>query len=138
MAGDTDLALDIDEVPFSTRGSWLDLSRIVGLHRRVDDIHLVTHRTGIHPVLRLIPQLGGAAADARVELSPHALTWVHDGGTVTAVFDGPDALRLRGDGLGMRFAAPAELTPSPAATSSVTPSTARSCSRATSRAIATG
>ncbi|MEY9852802.1 hypothetical protein ABH923_002480 [Leifsonia sp. EB41] len=111
MADRSDLALDIDEVPFSTRGSWLDLSRIVGLHRRADDVHLVTHRTGMHPILRLTPRLDGADAECRVALRPHTMAWERDGAVIEAVFDGPDALRLRGDGLGMRFAAPAELTP---------------------------
>jgi hypothetical protein len=41
------IAFDIDEVPFSTRGSWLDLSRVVALHHRAEDVHLVSHQNGL-------------------------------------------------------------------------------------------
>ena len=107
----TDVDLDIDEVPFSARGAWLDLSRIVGLNRHADDIHLVTHQTGMHPIFRLVAQTEPKAVAVRVILKPHVLSWVSDTGTVDAVFDGPTAIRFKGNGLGLQFVASSELTP---------------------------
>ncbi len=103
--------LDIDEVPFSTRGAWIDLSRIVGLHERAEDVHLVTHKTGMHPILRLLPEAKGALVSPRLVMAPEVLSWVAEGGRVDAVFDGRSTIRFRGTGLGMRFVASGELTP---------------------------
>lgn len=103
--------LDIDEVPFSTRGAWIDLSRIVGLHERAEDVHLVTHQTGMHPILRLLPEAKGALVSPRLVMAPEVLSWVAEGGRVDAVFDGRSTIRFRGTGLGMRFVASGELTP---------------------------
>jgi glycogen debranching enzyme len=110
LAAFTDIPLDLTELPFSMRGSWLDLSPVIGMHRVVDDIHLVSHITGLHPVLRLIPDREGRAA-AEVAATPSHTVWCDRDGTVEAVFESPDAVRFRGRGLGMRFAASDELTP---------------------------
>ncbi|MGH1549512.1 amylo-alpha-1,6-glucosidase [Leifsonia poae] len=104
----TDIALDLRELPFSLRGSWLDLSPVTGMHRTVADVHLVSHVTGMHPVLRLVPE-GGAGV--RVEATASRVSWTDDDGRVEAVFESTSALRFRGSGLGMRFAASDELTP---------------------------
>ncbi|WP_243768796.1 amylo-alpha-1,6-glucosidase [Leifsonia sp. TF02-11] len=104
-------AFDIDEIPFSHRGAWFDLSRVIGLHERADDLHLVSHQTGMHPVLRLSPERSGVVVAARVEATPSVLTWTADAGVVRAAFDGPSAIRFAGDGLGMRFATGVRLTP---------------------------
>lgn len=104
-------AFDIDEIPFSHRGAWFDLSRVIGLHERADDLHLVSHQTGMHPVLRLSPERAGDSVAARVEATSSVLTWTAGDGAVRAAFDGVSALRFSGDGLGMRFATGARLTP---------------------------
>ncbi|WP_241704219.1 amylo-alpha-1,6-glucosidase [Leifsonia shinshuensis] len=104
-------SFDIDEIPFSHRGAWFDLSRVIGLHERADDLHLVSHQTGMHPVLRLSPERAGGAVAARVEATPAVLTWIAGDGTVRAAFDGTSAIRFSGDGLGMRYATGARLTP---------------------------
>ncbi|GAA4481047.1 amylo-alpha-1,6-glucosidase [Microbacterium panaciterrae] len=107
-------AFDIDEIPFSRRGSWLDLSRVVGLHTRATHVHLVSHQTGMHPVLELEPSGPGRSADpddARVVATPAVLAWESAAGTVRAAFDGTSAIRFSGDGLGMRFSAGSGLTP---------------------------
>lgn len=106
-----DVELDLDEVPFSTRGAWIDLSRVIGLNWRSPDVHLVTHQSGMHPIFRLTPEAEGLAVQTRTRMTPHVLSWVADRGRVDAVFDGPGGLRLRGEGLGMRLAAGADLTP---------------------------
>src|SRR5690606_12572807 len=58
---------DIRDIPFSRRGSWLNLSPVVGLHRTARDIPLVSHVTGMHAVLALRPVAddGGIAIDVR-------------------------------------------------------------------------
>jgi hypothetical protein len=103
---------DVRTIPFSRRGSWLDLSPVVALHRAERDIHLVSHTTGMHAILRLIPTLHGEPVDAATSATPAALRWRAEGGFVEAVFETIDVVRFRGRGLGMRFAeAATELTP---------------------------
>jgi glycogen debranching enzyme len=105
-------SFDIDEIPFSHRGSWLDVSRVVGLHTRADDLHLVSHQNGMHGVLALVPLSRGARVDAEVTATESVLRLSHAAGTVEVAFDGTEALRLRGRGLGIRIAdAAAGLTP---------------------------
>lgn len=103
---------DVREIPFSIRGSWLDLSPVVGLHTHRDDIHLVSHQTGIHGVLALVPHLEGARVETQLSATPSVLRWRHPHGRIEATFDGSDAIRLRGTDLGMRLAdASGGLTP---------------------------
>lgn len=104
---------DLRSIPFSMRGAWFDLSPVVALHTTAEHVHLVSHRTGMHGVLRLVPQRGAAEQAVELEADPSRLVWrAADGGTVEAVFDGPEVLRLRGHGLALQLsdAAP-ELTP---------------------------
>lgn len=93
-------AFDVRQIPFSVRGSWLNLSPVVALHTRSDRIHVVSHRNGMHAVLRCEP-----VTTARVEWAadPATLTWRAGGATVRAVFVGPRTLRLRGEGLALRL-----------------------------------
>jgi len=104
---------DVREIPFSVRGSWLDLSPVVGLHRRVDDVHLVSHVNGMHAVLRLTPTRGGERLDATTRTDAAALAWVVGEGVVaTAVFESVDVVRIAGAGTDFTFAdAVEELTP---------------------------
>ncbi|MGC4767373.1 amylo-alpha-1,6-glucosidase [Micromonospora sp. DT44] len=98
----------IQDIPFSYRGSWLNISPVVAEKTYAEDLHLVSHQTGLHPVLRLCP----GAPDATVVATPALLTWRAGPGRVEAVFDGPDTLRIRGRQLGLRIAAAADtLTP---------------------------
>lgn len=107
----TRIPFDIREIPFSTRGAWMDVSPVIGLHRIVDDLHLVSHRTRMTAVLRL-----EARSAAGERLSPSAdssvLTWSGDGARVQALFDGPDVLRFAGTGSELTLTdAASELTP---------------------------
>ncbi|MEU5784896.1 amylo-alpha-1,6-glucosidase [Micromonospora lupini] len=98
----------IQDIPFSYRGSWLNISPVVAEKTYADDLHLVSHQTGLHPVLRLSP----TAADATVVAAPALLSWRAGPGRIEAVYDGPDTLRIRGRHLGLRIAAAAgTLTP---------------------------
>jgi hypothetical protein len=111
--GPVDCAFDVREIPFSMRGSWLDLSPVVGLHRTAEEIHLVSHVNGMHPVFALAPERDGRPVPTRWRAGPSRLEWAaDDGAQITAAFDGPRTVRLRGSGVGMRVReAAGELTP---------------------------
>lgn len=100
---------DVREIPFSLRGSWLDVSPVIGLHRTAEDLHLVSHHQGLHPVLRLVPHRGGSRAAARVTATPSLLTWADDGGRIELAFGDTSTLRIRGRGLDLRLENAAEL-----------------------------
>ncbi|WP_028644961.1 amylo-alpha-1,6-glucosidase [Nocardioides sp. URHA0020] len=112
-------SFDLREIPFSYRGSWLDLSPVVGLDACSDTVHLVSHRNGFHAVLGLRPERSGSAVEPEWHAGATSLTWRHGdaatgatAATVEAAFDGPDAIRLRGDGLALRLVdAAGALTP---------------------------
>ncbi|MGC5379948.1 amylo-alpha-1,6-glucosidase [Micromonospora sp. DT68] len=98
----------IQDIPFSYRGSWFNLSPVVAEKTYADDVHLVSHQTGLHPVLRLTPTVAGTTVVA----TPALLTWRSGADRIEAVYDGPAALRIRGRRLGLRIAAAADtLTP---------------------------
>ena len=104
---------DVREIPFSFRGSWLDLSPVVGLHRQVADVHLVSHVNGMHAVLRLTPTVDGERADATTRADAAALAWaVGETVVATAVFESVDVVRIAGAGADFTLAdAVEELTP---------------------------
>lgn len=91
----------------------MDLSPVVGLHDRANDIHLVSHVSGMHAVLRLIPTRSGAPVDSQISADAAMLTWdCADGGRVRAAFESSGALRMSGAGIGMSISdASSTLTP---------------------------
>ncbi|MEU7476848.1 trehalase family glycosidase [Lentzea sp. NPDC042327] len=98
----------VREIPFSRSGAWFGLSPVVGLATYADDVHLVSHRNGMHPLLRLVP----VPTPAEVAADPATLTWSTGQGRVTAVFSAPDVLRISGTGTGLELsAAEPALTP---------------------------
>lgn len=102
----------VREIPFSYAGSWFNLSPVIAEKTYADDVHLVSHRNGMHPVLRFQTRSAGGPVEAPVTASPVCLRWTHPDGVVELVYESTDTIRLRGDGLGLRIgaAAPA-LTP---------------------------
>jgi glycogen debranching enzyme len=103
---------DVHEIPFSRRGSWLNLSPVIALHTVANDIHLVSHQTGMHGVLSLAPLRDDNPAETSISATPAELVWSSDDGQVAALLESLDTLRLQGTGLGMRIAdATAVLTP---------------------------
>jgi len=101
------MTFPIQDIPFSYRGSWFGISPVVAEQTLADDLHLVSHQTGMHPVLRF-----GVAEDAVVLATPALLTWQRGGGRVELVYQSPDTIRLRGERLGLCIAAAAgTLTP---------------------------
>ncbi|WP_344753626.1 amylo-alpha-1,6-glucosidase [Gryllotalpicola koreensis] len=100
-------SFDIRQIPFSRRGSWLDVSPVIGTHRTHELLHLVSHQSGMTAVLQFRPERAAA-----VEASATRLSWIAEGGRVDAVFETGDTLRLRGRGLELTLADPGEtLTP---------------------------
>ena len=105
-------SFDVREIPFSRRGSWLDLSPVTGLHTVAPDIHLVSHQTGMHGILALVPIAGVDRVETTTSASPDLLTWTSSDGEISAAFESLDAVRLRGRGISLRIAdATAVLTP---------------------------
>jgi len=106
-------SFDIAAIPFSIRGSWLNLSPVVGLHRTARDIHLVSHVTGMHAVLALRPLEDGGAVETDVRATPALLAWSREGGVVMeAAFASPSVLRVRGGEVGLALEdVSEELTP---------------------------
>jgi hypothetical protein len=107
-------AFSLREIPFSTHGAWLAISPVIALATYADDLHLVTHTTGMHPVLRLTPYRGVSRVDTAITGTPTVLTWAGAGaeGEIQAVFETPDTIRVRGNGLGLRLSpAAGTLTP---------------------------
>jgi hypothetical protein len=102
----------VQEIPFSYPGSWFDISPVIAEKTYADDLHLVSHQSGMHPVLRLEPRHAGGRVEARVTAGPERLRWAHPAGGIDAVYETADTIRLRGTGLGLRIAAAAPaLTP---------------------------
>ncbi|MFG1702688.1 amylo-alpha-1,6-glucosidase [Nonomuraea sp. M3C6] len=95
------------DIPFSYRGSWFGFSPVVAEKTYAEDVHLVSHQTGMHPVLRLTP-----TAETAITATPHQLTWSRDDGRIDLAYDNPDTVRVKGRGLGLRLlAADPVLTP---------------------------
>lgn len=106
---------DIREIPFSYYGSWFCVSPVTRQGALEDDLHLISHQTGMHPVLALRPLTrDGSAPEAGLEIVAGAsmLSWVHASGRIDMVYESPDTIRLRGEGLGLLVeAAERALTP---------------------------
>lgn len=107
-------AFSIRDIPFSTYGSWFDISPVVAEKTYAEDLHLVSHQNGMHAVLRFVPldTATGDRAETRVEATPGLLSWTGVDGQIELAHEAPDTVRLRGEGLDLRVAAAAKtLTP---------------------------
>jgi glycogen debranching enzyme len=97
----------IRDIPFSRSGSWFGISPVIAEQTYADDLHLVSHQNGLHPVLRL-----QAPAGAAIEATPAQLRWRRADGVIELVYETADTIRIRGAGLSLRIAAAAPiLTP---------------------------
>ncbi|WP_127501878.1 amylo-alpha-1,6-glucosidase [Actinoplanes solisilvae] len=102
----------VQDIPFSYPGSWFDISPVIAEKTYAADLHLVSHQSGMHPVLRFEPRHADGRVEARVVAGPAKLQWEHPAGEIEAVYETADTIRLRGTGLGLRIAAAAStLTP---------------------------
>ncbi|MEU4561095.1 glycogen debranching protein [Actinoplanes sp. NPDC023936] len=101
------MRFSIRDIPFSCRGSWFGISPVIAENTVAGDLHLVSHQTGMHPVLRFAP-----SEPAAVTATPALLSWDAGAGRIELAYRTPDTVRIRGDGLGLRIvAAAATLTP---------------------------
>lgn len=100
-------SFSIRDIPFSRSGSWFGISPVIAEKTYADDLHLVSHQNGLHPVLRL-----QAPAGAAIEATPAQLRWRRADGVIELVYETADTIRIRGAGLSLRIAAAApSLTP---------------------------
>ena len=107
-------AFSLDDIPFSTHGSWFGISPVLAEKERAEDLHLVSHQNGMHAVLSLVPldATTGERAETRVEGTPGLLSWSGPAGRVDLAYESPDTVRLRGEGLSLRLSSAARtLTP---------------------------
>ncbi|KUO09753.1 amylo-alpha-1,6-glucosidase [Streptomyces sp. DSM 15324] len=107
-------AFSVHDIPFSTFGSWFDISPVIAEKTYAEDLHLVSHQNGMHGVLRLVPlhPTAGERAETRIEATPDLLGWIGEAGRVDLAYESPDTVRLRGSGLGLGVhAAAPDLTP---------------------------
>ena len=102
----------VSEIPFSRYGSWLNISPVVGLHQHAENLHLITHQTGLHAILELVPHLAGERVETTWAADPATLTWRGANGRIEVAFETVDTVRLRGRGLAMKIVA-AELSLTP-------------------------
>ncbi|MFF2079836.1 amylo-alpha-1,6-glucosidase [Kitasatospora sp. NPDC058162] len=107
-------AFALEDIPFSHYGSWFNLSPVTALHTRTSDLHLVSHKNGMHAVLRLLPLIPdtGNRAPAAWYPTPGLLTVAAAEGRVEFAYESASALRVRGRNLSLAIT-PAEgkLTP---------------------------
>ncbi|MGI5237944.1 amylo-alpha-1,6-glucosidase [Dactylosporangium sp. CA-139066] len=114
MSSTTGPAFSVRHIPFSYAGSWFGISPVVAEKTYAEHLHLVSHQSGLHAVLRLVPTSAGAEAVTTVSASPARLVWTGTGtaGRVELAYESVDTVRLRGEGLGLAIrAAHATLTP---------------------------
>ncbi len=107
-------SFDIERIPFSFRGSWFNLSPVTGLHTQSHWVHLITHKNGMHPILRFQAKVDGAPVDVRQLATPSVFSWVGNsvGMRIDVTYDGPGAVRIRGTGMALHAEdAAAGLTP---------------------------
>ncbi|WNM30961.1 trehalase family glycosidase [Streptomyces sp. Li-HN-5-11] len=98
----------VREIPFSHYGSWFGISPVIAENDTADDLHLVSHQNGMHPVLRFTPLdgPGGHRAETTVRATPDLLSWLAPGGgRIEAAYESPDTVRLRGTGTALRIEA---------------------------------
>jgi glycogen debranching enzyme len=98
-------AFSVKEVPFSYYGSWFNVSPVVAEKTYADDLHLVSHQTGLHPILSFVPLAGEVRVDTTIVATPCQLTWTHHDGHIELAYERADTVRVRGRGLGLRIAA---------------------------------
>ena len=76
---------------------------MVGLHTTADEIHLVSHVNGMHPVVELRPVRDDEEVQTQWLADPASLVWqAKDGAQIEATFDGLHSVRLRGRALQLK------------------------------------
>ncbi len=106
-------SFSLREIPFSYSGSWFNFSPVIAENTYADDVHLVSHQNGFHPVLRLEP-VGTDRHRLHTEIfaTPAMLSWSTDRAGIRLAYDRDDTVRITGHDIGLRItAADPALTP---------------------------
>lgn len=100
-----EIRFDIKQVPFSRYGSYLAISDLSSFQppSRKSGVFLRTLHEGGKPAFRLQLVHDGAPTPFTTEATPTRLTLSSPLGSVEISFQGPDRLRLRGHGVGIRL-----------------------------------
>ena len=86
----------VRDIPFSYHGSWFDFSPVMAEKTYAEDLHLVSHQTGMHAVLRLSPSADGRPGRRPRHGHTGQLTWSRDDGRIDLAYETADTVRLRG------------------------------------------
>jgi len=105
MTAPTGPVFSVRDIPFSYAGSWFCISPVVGEKTYAKWLHLVSHQTGLHAVLQLVPMDRGLEVDPPVSASPARLVWAAEPGRVELAYETADTVRVRGHGLGLTIRA---------------------------------
>ena len=93
---------DVRDIPFSHHGSWFGISPVIAEATYADDLHLVSHQNGLHPVLRFTPtDPSGVRVEATVAATPARLAWTWQGSGFELAYESDDTVRVRGGGTGL-------------------------------------
>jgi hypothetical protein len=112
MTDPTGSGFSVQDIPFSYAGSWFGISPVIAEKTYAEHLHLVSHQSGLHAVLRFVPLHAGAPAEVTVRAVPAHLAWIGEHGRIELAYDNADTVRLRGHGLGLQVrAAHPTLTP---------------------------
>ena len=103
------LEFALNQVPFSCYGSYLSVSSVEqGVHEApatAKHVYIRTHHGGGVSVLQLEVTLGRETLILEPRANASSVRFEHPQGFVELCFDGVDALRFRGSGLGLRLSA---------------------------------
>lgn len=96
---------DLREVPFSTFGSYMSVSILSGRRspEEQEGLYVRGHHNGSHPLFRVMATESGGEAAVNIEAGPTLVRLAGDVGFVELCFDGPETLRMRGSGLGVKL-----------------------------------
>jgi glycogen debranching enzyme len=106
-------SFSLHEIPFSYSGSWFNFSSVIAENTYADDVYLVSHQNGFHPVLRLEPvDAERHRLQTEITATPVMLAWTTTHGSIRLAYDDNDTVRMVGQGIGLRItAADPALTP---------------------------
>jgi hypothetical protein len=62
--------VSVQYIPFSYSGAWFGISPVVGEKTYATQLHLVSHQSGLHAVLRFVAMHAGTEAEPAVSATP--------------------------------------------------------------------
>ena len=97
----------LETTPFSHYGAWLSISRLKSRAEpyAFDDLYLRSYNGGALSIAKLVFLHNGQPLDIDPTVTACRLSWLHAAGSAELCFDGPQSLRLRGQGLELQILA---------------------------------